>query len=93
MLTASTYLLCTVLSIVSSCSKVIQSVAVCPVVQPFQQLDPNLPNTHGNAADKTYGQFDLMPYHTVAFSLLRRMLQSSISQQVQGPKATVSAQA
>ena len=32
-------------------SNVVQSVAVCPVVPPFKQLDPNLPDTHGNIAD------------------------------------------
>ena len=46
--------------IVSSCSNVIQSVAVCPVVPPFQQLDPNLPDTHGSAADTFCGWFDLI---------------------------------
>ena len=33
--------------LLSSPSTVVQSVAVCPVVSPFQQHDPDLPNIHG----------------------------------------------
>ena len=60
-------------------SNVIQSVAVCPVVEPFNHLDPNLPDTHGMFATDDQSTVNTILYHTVSLSLFRCMLQSSVS--------------